>query len=294
MFKIGEYFEGEEKPVVSYLKNAGMRVELKAYILAETDAREYLEGRLSELKGEIKDIETYERYLTALKTVLSNGATLDDLRDKFYSALDPAWAEKTHEVEEIFKNPQDLSDEEKEAATKRLSELMGEIKVDDVLKMAKAYEFAVMTLQRNDIEPGQAAGDRLNDPILRIEVDPEEYEGHELLKRTLFADLEKSYDLYIDEFSAALYDELDEDFEESYPEEFFKIIAMGTLMKSLVEEPSPVKMDMAAFAERCDIKLEREGHIISIDGMNVAEDIAKALEKNGVVKVKGNMIKWKA
>lgn len=30
MFKIGEYFEGEEKPVVSYLKDAGIRVEQKA------------------------------------------------------------------------------------------------------------------------------------------------------------------------------------------------------------------------------------------------------------------------
>ncbi len=293
MFKIGEYYEGEEKPVVSYLKDAGMRVEQKAHLYAETDAEDYLEGRLSELRGEIKDIETYERYLAALKAALAKGATPDDLRDKIYSELDPVWAEKKHQVEEIFKNPSALSDEEKEAARNRISELMSEIKMDDIVKMSKAYNFTVTTLRRNEIEPGQDVGDRLDDPILRIEVDPEEHEGHKLLKRTLFVDLEKNYEVYIDEFSAPLYDELDEDFEDSYPEEFFKIRAMGILIKSLVNEPSPGKIDMDAFAERCDLELDREGNILSIDGTNVAEEIARVLEKNGVIKVKGDTIKWK-
>jgi len=30
-----------------------------------------------------------------------------------------------------------------------------------------------------------------------------------------------------------------------------------------------------------------------IDGTDVAEDIARVLEKNGVIKIKGDMIKWK-
>ncbi len=293
MFKLGEYYEGEEKPIVNYLKDAGMRVEQKAHLYAETDAEDYLEGRLSELRGEIKDIETYERYLAALKSALAKGATPDDLRDQLYSELDPVWAEKKRQVDEIFKNPSALSDEEKEAARKKLNELMEEIKVDDVIKMAKAYNFAVTTLSRNEIEPGQDVGDRLNDPILRIKIDPEEYEGHKLLRRTLFVDLEKNYELYIDEFSAPLYDELDEEFEDSYPEEFFKIRALGILIKHLVNEPSPGKIDMDTFSERCDLELEDNGNIVSIDGTDVAEEIARVLEKNGVIKVKGNMIKWK-
>jgi hypothetical protein len=51
---------------------------------------------------------------------------------------------------------------------------------------------------------------------------------------------------------------------------------------------------MDVFAERCDLELEREGNIVSIDGTNVAEEIARVLEKNGVIKIKGDMIKWKA
>ncbi len=293
MFKLGEYYEDEAKPIMNYLKDAGMKVEQKIYLNAETDTLEYLEGRLSELRGQIKDIENYERYLTALKTVLAKGATPDDIRDKFYSELDPTFAEKERQVGEIFENPSALSDEEKEAARKKLDVLMSEIKVDKVLEMSKAYDFAITTLSRNKIGPGQEAGSRLDDPILRIRVNPEEYEGNELLKQTLFVDLEKQYELYIDEFSAPLFDEIDEEFEDSYPEEFLKIRSLGILIRHLAEEASPGKIDMDAFAERCDLELDTGGNILSIDGMEVAEEIARVLEKNGVIKIKGDMIKWK-
>ena len=34
--------------------------------------------------------------------------------------------------------------------------------------------------------------------------------------------------------------------------------------------------------------------VLSIDGSQVAEEIARSLEKKGILKMKGNMIKWKA
>jgi hypothetical protein len=35
-------------------------------------------------------------------------------------------------------------------------------------------------------------------------------------------------------------------------------------------------------------------NVLSIDGSQVAEEIARSLEKKGILKMKGNMIKWKA
>ena len=64
-------------------------------------------------------------------------------------------------------------------------------------------------------------------------------------------------------------------------------------MKDLAEEPSPGKIDMESFAERCDLELENQGNILAIDGADVAEEIARVLEKNGVIKIKGDMIKWR-
>jgi hypothetical protein len=294
MFKLGEYYEGETKPIVNYLKDAGIKVEQKISLYAIPDASDYLEGRLSELRGEIKDIETYERYLEALRAALAKGATPDDVRDQFYCELDPVWAEKKRQAEDILTNPSAaLSDEENEAARKKLIEIMNEINVEDAVEMAKAFDFAVTTLSRNEIEPDQEVGDRLADPILRIIIDPEEYKDHKLFRQTLFVDFEKQYELYIDEFSAPLYEEIDEEFEDSYPEEYFKIRALGILIKDLAEEASPGKIDMESFSERCDLELENQGNILAIDGTDVAEEIARALEKNGVIKIKGDMIKWR-
>jgi hypothetical protein len=91
-----------------------------------------------------------------------------------------------------------------------------------------------------------------------------------------------------------LFEELDEEFQESYPEEFLKIMALGILITDLVEDPSSGKIDLEAFSKRCELDLEKEGDILSIDGTDVAEDIARVLEKNGIIKMKGNTIKWKS
>jgi hypothetical protein len=294
MFKLGEYYEGETKPIVNYLKDAGIKVEQKICLYTILDSSDYLEGKLSKLRGEIKDIETYERYLEALRAALAKSATPDDVKDQFYCELDPVWAEKKRQAEDILMNLSSApSEEEKQATKKMLMEIMDEINTKDALEMAKAFDFAVMTLSRNEIMPDQEVGDRLADPILRIMVNLNDYKDHKLFRRTLFVDFEKQYELYIDEFSAPLYEEIDEEFEDSYPEEFFKIRILGILIKDLLEEASPGKIDMESFAERCDLELENEGNIISIDGTDVAGEIARVLEKNGVIKIKGDMVKWR-
>jgi hypothetical protein len=294
MFKLGEYYEDEAKQIVVYLKDAGMKVEQKACLHAEPDAMTYLEGRLSELRGEIEDIETYERYLEALKAVLAEGATIADLRDRFYCEIEPAWAEKKRQAVEILNTPtQSLSDEESEAAKRRLMEVFNEANMLNVAEMDRAFDFVVTALSRNEIEPGQDVGDRLDDPILRIAVNPREYKGHKLLRQTFSVEFVKQYELYIDEFTAPLYNEIDEEFQESNSEEFFMIKALGILIESLVEEPFQGKIDMEDFAEMCNLRLDSDGDLLEIDGSFVAEDIARVLEKNGLIKVKGDKIKWK-
>ncbi len=294
MLKLGEYYEDEVKQIVIYLKDAGIKVEQKACLYAEPDVSVYLEGRQSELRGEIEDIETYERYLAALKTVLAKGATIADFRDLFYCEIDPEWAEKKRQAVEILSTPtQSLSEEESEAAKRRLMEVFNEANMLDVDEMDRAFDFVVTILSRNEIEPGQDAGDRLNDPILRIPVNPREYKGHKLLRQTFSVEFVKQYELYIDEFTAPLYNEIDEEFQESNSEEFFMIKTLGILIESLVDEPFEGKIDLEDFAEMCDLRLDSDGDLLKIDGSLVAEEIAKVLEKKGLVKIKGDKIKWK-
>ncbi len=293
MLKLGEYYEYEAKEISNYLKDAGIKVEQRIALSAETTENDYLEGTFSELKGEIEDIEVYERYLSALKAAFAKGATPDDFKERFLTELDPSFVEKRDLINSL-ENTAELSEEERATACERAKDLLDNPAIGDLAEWIVAFDFAATTLSRNNIEPGVEIGDRLNDPILRIRVDPEGYKGEKPIKRTLSVEFEKKYDLYIDEFTSALFEELDEELQEDYPEEFLQIMALGILITDLAENPSPDKIDLEAFAERCELDLEKEGDILSIDGAEAAEDIARVLEKNGIIKMKGNTIKWKS
>ncbi len=293
MLKLGEYYEYEAKAIVNYLKDAGIKVEQRIVLSAETTENEYLEGRLSELKGEIEDIEVYERYLSALKSAFAHGATPDDFKERYLTELDPSFAEKRNLLNSL-ENPGGLFEEERATACKNAEDLLGDLTLGNLAEWIVASEFAAETLSRNNVEQGVEIGDLLNDPILRISIDSEDYEGDMPIKRTLSVEFDKQYDLYIDEFTSPLFEELDEEFQESYPEEFLRIMALGILITDLVEDSPLGKIDLGTFAERCEMDLETEGDILSIDGTDVAEDIARVLEKNGIIKMKGDTIKWKS
>jgi hypothetical protein len=50
---------------------------------------------------------------------------------------------------------------------------------------------------------------------------------------------------------------------------------------------------MQAFQERCQFEMENKGDLLEIDGSIAALELARSLEKNGVLKVKGDSVKWK-
>jgi uncharacterized protein YhdP len=70
------------------------------------------------------------------------------------------------------------------------------------------------------------------------------------------------------------------------------LVFLGKLISDLTE-PSPGKMDMKAFSERCEFQMEKNGDLLEIDGSRAAGELARSLEKNGIIKVKGDSIKWK-
>jgi hypothetical protein len=293
MFKLGEYYEDDAKSIVKYLKDAKIRVEQKTFLCAMTKAEEFIEGRLNDLTGKIEDIGTYERYLKVLKAALSRGAKPDDFRDLFLSELDPAWNERKDKLSEIFKDPNALSDEELKDSHEMLSEKLSSSEQKTLYELISALDFALSTLSRNEIEPEEDVGDRLDNPIIRVKVDEQDCEDTELLKSTVYVKLEKQSEIFIDEFTSPLFKDLDDQFEEEFPEEYLQIMALGLLVTDLVEEPSFGKIEMQDFIDRCDLEMEKEGDILNIDATENAEEIAKVLEKNGIIKFKGETIKWK-
>lgn len=95
-----------------------------------------------------------------------------------------------------------------------------------------------------------------------------------------------------DESSSALFQDIDEDFKDEYYQEYPEIMALGVVVKDLVEFPEKGKIDKEGFVERCFIDVGDE-FTLSIDASQAAEEIARSLEKRGILKIKGNSIKWK-
>ena len=291
MFNLGEYDEEEAKEIRTFLIDAGIRVELKPSIVVMEEQTCSLHGRHSLLKDVAKDMSEYEGYLSVLKSVLSRSTTEEEFDEFFMEELDPTMTEKRAKIMALSENPDSLSEAEKESLEFNSTEWMGFL-----LRSGTARIFADSVLSLNDIKIGEPVGDKLDDPLLDVPVNSSDYDPKpEQFKTTIEFHLEKAVGIYADEFTTPLSSELDEEFSDLYPEEYQNLRVLGLLIEKLATSPTSRKMDFGEFIENCSMRLKDEdGDDLLIDGKEVAEELAKVLEKSDVVKVKGDKIKWKS
>jgi hypothetical protein len=288
MFLLGEYYEDEARYIADCLKEVGMKVDIRTFTASRLEVFHYLEGRMSVLKGKLEetDYARYERYLNALRKVLAAGAGPEDFGERFHLELDPQINEKRSQFAEILKA--DLPEEEREAKMKAFTGIRA-----DLLDVYDAESFIDTVLDRNDIEVGEDVGSKLDDPILRVIDEREDLEEEsELARTTTVFTVEPRAQVFVDEFYAVLAEDLDDEFEDEYEREYLCLVFLGKLISDL-KEPSPGKVDLEAFRERCEFEMEKKGDLLEINGRRAAEELARSLEKNGILKVKGDSIKWK-
>lgn len=177
---------------------------------------------------------------------------------------------------------------------KKLHERRNEL-IESFAKNSLGYIFALRTLEMNKIEFGEDLGSRLDDPVVRImatndnklTADPDSIKALELFE------FSKTIAVYIDEFSAAMADDLDDAFKDEYEREYARVAAIRIFTRDLIFDHPRGKIDMETFIEMCEWQSDEEWGILYIDGSMIAEDVSKVLEKNGIVKIKGERIKWK-
>lgn len=288
MFKVGEYREEVARDIANHLKEAGMKVDVRTFSTAWSDSIDHLEGRMSELKEELddEDFQDCERYIDALRSVLSRGATPENFNQMFQMELDPEVNEKRQLFRDIMEG--NLSLEERKAKMENFTEMM-----NDLGKISDAQSLVYEVLSRNKIEVGEDVSDRLDDPIVRIPYLPEDDEEESrFAKITTILTFNPRAAVFIDEFSATLVDELDEEFRDEYEDEFFEIYYLGEMISNL-RKSSSSKMDAKRFYEMCALQAEEDGYILKVNGRDVGQEIARSLEKNGILKIKGDGIKWK-
>lgn len=283
MFKVGEYYEDEAKTVANYLKDAGFKVDIRGLVLARTEYSASLQGKLSMVKEKAgkTGMAKREQYLSALKNTLEKGATSETFEDLFLEEIIPGWKESVAKFRLLQRNDSEIDEVNQDSYARTWAECI------------VAVDFAEKVINLNDIEFGSPIGDLLDDPIVSIPVSSDYEDTKEpLLFQRMDVDLVKKYEITIDEFSASLFDEIDEEFQDEFGDEFLKIRSLGLIIRQLVDVAEKGKMDIEDFAELCDVQFG-DKWFMSIEGSEVAEEIARSLEKSGLLKMKGNTIKWK-
>jgi hypothetical protein len=289
MFYLGEYDEEAAKELRRFLDEVGIRMELKPSIGVDTGKSYSLEGRLSQLKEVIKDLSKYEHRLSVIKSTFPQCKTEEEFDDLFMKEFDPSWAEKREKLIAIKKNPDSLSKEVQEFIEENSTKWMATFG-----QVMTALSFAKIVIEMNGVEIGEPLEDKLDDPLLDIPIDPDDYDPEpENLKRNFRFNFFRSIGVYIDEHTAPLAIDLDEDFQEMYSNEYQQLRVLGLLMEKLTRSPHSQKMDVEEFANLCFFQLKEKKGFLWIDGSGVAEELAKVLEKNGALKIKGNNIKWR-
>lgn len=282
MFKVGEYYEDEARSVAGYLRDAGFKVDIKGLVVASTDLTASLQGRISELKERGKLVAKQEGFLASIKASVEKATDEESFKDHFLTELDPDWKSKRD-----WLNQETCKSEEKdEEAVKEIAKSFA--------GYAIALNFAENVLDLNDIKLGEPVGVLLDDPLVSISVDPRVCDPEDpLFRQRLDVDLYKKHEITIDESSSPLFRDIDEEFRDEYYQEYQKIVALGLVIEDLIEESGKGRMDIEDFAARCALDVG-ERFVMSIDASLVAEEIARSLEKRGLVKMKGNTVKWKA
>ncbi|MCX6681332.1 MAG: hypothetical protein NTX42_13355 [Methanothrix sp.] len=282
MFKVGEYSENEAKIIAGYLKDAGFKVDVKGLVVAKMDVTASLQGKLSEMKERDEFSLKYERFLAAIKAAVEKASTQEDFRDHFMGELDPNW----REIRDSFHLLKDSSEDVDEKTPEEVGRSMAEFIL--------ALSFAEDVLNLNNVTLGMPIDSSFDDPVISIPVSHNDFDLDDPLQRErVDVDMEKVYEITIDEASAPFYPDIDDEFRHEYQQEFMKIMALAKVIKYLVEQPAKGKMDIEDFADRCVVDLG-DRNVLSIDASLVAEEIARSLEKKGILKMKGNTIKWKA
>jgi hypothetical protein len=287
MFKLGEYDEAEASDIAAYLKEAGVRVELKPSISAPMESAIYLEGRASELRDRVEDFEVYDRYLGALKTALAEGRDAEDFTDRYLSALDPSWKEKKEETAGLLEGGPDEGDDSPEEMMERAADLLGKL---------EALQFLDSALELNEIDvEGDPRGELGADPLVRIPVDPDECDpDDELLRSVLAVHLDKVVEVRLDEITTPLAKNVEDEFADEYPEEYYMVASIGMTIERLLGPPGDSnKIDLDEFRDLLVFEEDMGGFVMMVDGTAVAEEIARTLKKEGVIKIKGDKIAWK-
>ncbi len=204
-----------------------------------------LKGRLNYLREQLKDLGKFEHYLSALKNTLDRCKTVEEFEDLFKDEMTPDWRTQRDEFNALSETQGNRTEEDAQILIEKLI-ANREALINGVI----AFDFVKAVISENNISIGEPLEGKLDDPLLELPFDPSDYETMpENYRENIRFALEKSFAIYIDEYYAPLFSEIDEDFWELYPEEAMQLKMLSWLMQKLEISSHSAKMDMESICQ---------------------------------------------
>ncbi|AEA46495.1 hypothetical protein [Archaeoglobus veneficus] len=282
--RLGKYDHDDAMEIVSHLRKAKIRCDVKPFIDWNLKERYYLKGKFSELKNYgFKEVEKWEKYIEILRKILTKPLPIKEFEERFLSEVNPERHALVKKCIELVGSEVDLS---------RLREAgIDPAEFADGLWEERNLILEIYDmLEMNGIEIGEFVEGKLpEDPELIIEL--EEYKDG---ARTLYElELFKAWEVYVDAVSVAGNVNFDEDFKIQYWDEFILLASIASMIESfmsfLSENP---KTDIDALKDLEKGFIEGEAIDVAIEAEGITEDIIKALEEVGMVRRRGRVVLW--
>jgi hypothetical protein len=161
-------------------------------------------------------------------------------------------------------------------------------------KFLFASIFAGEIIKDNNMEFGKDLTEEQLDPLISVVVsDPEKWANNKLAVTEISISFEKMYEVFVDLYSTILVEELGDYPRMEYGKEMLVLNLIGMLVNDILECSEEKKMSIDEFEDACQTSFDWKGISFNINAVNIADDIRRSFEKGGVIKVKGNVIKWK-
>lgn len=283
--RLGRYERENAMELISWLRKAKIRCDIKPCIGWRLRERYYVQGKLSELKKlKFEEVDEWERYVRIARELVKKPIGVEEFEDKFLSKVNPERHTFVKRCIELIGDKADFSKlEEAGISISRFVDTFWE----EYNFMLEVFDM----LEMNGVEVTDVVkGELPEDPRLVVELKEYKRGAKTLYELELF----KAWEVYVDAVSVAGRVDFEEEFKVNYWDEFILLASIASLIDNYVsflsENP---KIDIDALRDFEKGFIEGDAVDIAIDAEGLTEEVVKSLEEAGFVRRKGKTIIWR-
>jgi hypothetical protein len=308
---LGNFNEQEVEEIAKDLSKINVGFEVKNFVNCEGSSAYFLKGSLNELKEKYKNTELmpliseWENYLNIAREIMKTENRVREFEEAFLNKIFPNRSTVIEKVSNLMKDKVAVEDnkidflEFDEILDEKLEE-NPEI-LEPLLEIAKTDEFSLIInlhkiLEMNGIKYENIGGTEImvgelpQDPKVNIEIDWLQAKKYKINKN-VFISIEELYSLYVELIDCIYASKEISEIAVKHPV-LYEIIPVLEVCNNLFHLIESGENDLEKIINSLKNLIKEEKDTIFIKSYeNFLRDMIEYLDKNKIIKVKGNKVK---